>query len=302
MTLNQIRSFVAVAHTGGFTAAARLLGMSHSTLNAQVQMLEREYGAELFHRSGRRVELSALGSEVLVYARRMIALESDMAAILDDSGKMRRGLLRIGAVGPYQVTEMIEAFHADYQRIKIHVTLGNSELVLGALDRYQSDVGVVASRFEDDKYCMQLYARYPVVIFVHKDHPFARRSCVRLEELAGQPLLMREPGSTTRKALEDALAAQDIKVQVLMEIGSREALREAVARGLGIGTVSQSEYVPDPRTRAVAIEGELVHTQIYVCCLKERRHSPLISAFFQSIQQHLAVDLPASFPQALAPR
>jgi len=283
MTLNQIRAFIAVAHEGGFTAAARALGMSHSTLNSQIQMLEREYGAELFHRRGRRVELSALGLEMLPMARRMAALEGDMASLLDDSGKLRRGSLRIGAVGPFHVTEMIEAYHTVHPRIKLSVTLGNSEVVLNALDNYVSDVGVVASRFHDERYHMQLYARYPVIAFVHVAHPFAKRNSIALHELAGQPLLMREPGSTTRKALEDALQAKGVHVQVAMEIGSREALREAVARGLGIGTVSQSEYVADPRLKPVSIEGDLVSTHIHVCCLRERRDSRLVASFFDSI-------------------
>ncbi|RZI97658.1 MAG: LysR family transcriptional regulator, partial [Haliea sp.] len=114
MTLNQIRAFVAVAHNGGFTAAARMLRMSHSTLNSQIQIMERDYGAELFHRRGRRVELSALGLEMLPLARRMIALEGDMNSLLDGSGKLLRGSLKIAAVGPFHVTEMIEAFHATH--------------------------------------------------------------------------------------------------------------------------------------------------------------------------------------------
>jgi aminoethylphosphonate catabolism LysR family transcriptional regulator len=287
VTLNQIRAFIAVAHEGGFTAAARTLGMSHSTLNSQIQMMEREYGAELFHRRGRRVELSALGLEMLPLARRMIALEGDMSSLLDDSGKLRHGSLKVGAVGPFHVTEMIEAYHAVHPRIKISVTLGNSEVVLDALDKYVSDVGVVASQFPEERYHMQLYARYPVIAFVHADHPFARRESIALKELSGQPLLMREPGSTTRKALEDALLRQGVTVQVAMEIGSREALREAVARGLGIGTVSQSEYVPDPRLRPVRIEGDVISTHIHVCCLRERRESRLISSFFDAIEARL---------------
>ncbi|MBB1623747.1 LysR substrate-binding domain-containing protein [Achromobacter sp. UMC71] len=284
MTLNQIRAFIMVAQHGGFTAAARVLGMSHTTLNSQIQMIEREYGAELFHRRGRRVELSALGMEMLPLARRMVSLEGDMRLMLDDSGKLRRGALRVGAVGPYHVTEMIEAYHAVYPRISLSISLGNSEVVLEDLEKYVCDVGVVASRDPEERYYMQPYARYPVIAFVRVDHPFAGRGSIALQELSNQPLLMREPGSTTRKALEDALREHDVTVQVAMEIGSREALREAVVRGLGVGTVSESEYVPDPRLRPVRIEGDVVSTHIHVCCLRERRDSPLIASFFDAIE------------------
>ncbi|MFC4277980.1 LysR substrate-binding domain-containing protein [Achromobacter aloeverae] len=288
MTLTQIRTFIAVVQHGGFSAAARSIGASHSTLISQIQMLEREYGAELFHRRGRRVELSAVGLQLLPMARRMLALESEMRLLLDDSGQMRRGSLRVGAVGPYHVTEMIESYHARHPGISLSVKLGNSEVVLDDLDKYVCDVAVVASRAADDRYHMQSYARYPVIAFVRGNHAHAQRESITLDELAGQPLLMRETGSTTRKALEDAMEKRGLTPRVAMEIGSREALREAVARGLGVGTVSQSEYVPDPRLVPLRIEGDLVSTNIHVCCLRERRDSRLIASFFDAVRARSA--------------
>jgi aminoethylphosphonate catabolism LysR family transcriptional regulator len=287
MTLTQIRAFVAIAQHGGFTAAARVLGISQSTLNSQIQTLEQEWGTELelFERRGRRIGLSALGVELLPLARRMVALESEMRMLLDDSGTMRHGLLRIGAVGPYHVTEMIEAYHAMFPAIRLSVTLGNSGVVLNDLEKYQCDVGVLASHSQDERYFMQPYARYPVIAFVNVEHPFAKRKSITLNELARESLLMREPGSTTRRALEDALFEHGIAARVAMEIGSREALREAVARGLGVGTVSQSEYVPDPRLCPVRIEGDVVSTHIHVCCLCERRDSRLIASFFDAVER-----------------
>jgi aminoethylphosphonate catabolism LysR family transcriptional regulator len=288
VTFTQIRTFIAITQHGGFSAAARAIGVSISTLTSQIQMLEREYGAELFHRRGRRVELSALGSQWLPMARRMLALESEMRLLLDDSGQMRRGTLRVGAVGPYHVTEMIESYHVRHPGISLSVKLGNSEVVLDDLDNYISDVAVVASREPDDRYYMQSYASYPVIAFMRVDHPLAQRESITLQELANQPLLMREPGSTTRKVLEDAMKNHGVVPRVAMEIGSREALREAVARGLGVGTVSQSEYVPDPRLCPLRIEGNLVSTHIQVCCLRERCDSRLISSFFEAAQPRIS--------------
>lgn len=285
VTLAQLRAFVSVVQYNGFTAAARALGVSQSTISSQIQLLEQDYGVELFRRRGKRVDLSAMGVELLPLARQMGALESDTHTLLRDSGTLRRGVLKIGAVGPYHVTEMIEAYHAIHPMIRLTVTLGNSEVVLSDLDKYTCDVGVLASMHADERYYMQPYASYPVIVFVHADHPFARRAAISLHELAGEPLLMREPGSTTRRALEDALREQNITVQVAMEIGSREALREAVARGLGVGTVSQSEYVPDPRLRPVRIEGDVVSTHIHACCLRERSESLLIASFFDAVER-----------------
>lgn len=283
MTLTQIRAFIAVVQHCGFTAAARALSISQTTITSQIQALEQEHGVELFYRRGRRVELSVVGLSFLPLARQISELESDAASLLRDSGALRHGSLKIGAVGPFHVTEMIEAYHVMHPQIGISMTLGNSEIVLRSLDQYACDVGVIASTFEDDRYVMWPYASYPVIAFVHSSHPFAQRGSVTLAELAAERLLMREPGSTTRKALEGALREIGAYPRVAMEIGSREALREAVARGLGVGTVSKAEYVPDERLRAVRIEGDPVTTNIHVCCLRERRESRLVASFFDAV-------------------
>jgi LysR family transcriptional regulator, low CO2-responsive transcriptional regulator len=284
MTLTQIRAFIAVVHHGGFTAAARALNMSQTTVTSQIQALEQEHGVQLFHRRGRRVELSDVGLDLLPIARQIGGLENDAISLLRDSGALTHGSLRIGAVGPFHVTEMIEAYHARHPHLHLSVTLGNSEHVMRELDAYTCDVGVVARASDDERYHMQLYARYPVVVFVHAAHPFAKRDSIALKELAGERLLMREAGSTTRLALEEALAGIGATPRVAMEIGSREALREAVARGLGVGTVSESEYGPDERLRKVRIEGDPISTHIHVCCLKERRESRLVASFFSAVQ------------------
>lgn len=283
MTLIQLRSFIAVVQHGGFTAAARALSISQTTITSQIQALEEEHGVELFHRRGRRVELTAVGIDLLPIARQISGLEADAHSMLHDSGALRHGSLKIGAVGPFHVTEMIESYHARYPQIHLSVTLGNSEAVLRDLHDYTCDVGVVASWTDDERYTMQPYAQYPVIAFVNRAHALASCDTISLDALAAEPLLMREPGSTTRKALESAFVAAGLKPRVAMEIGSREALREAVARGLGVGTVSQSEYVPDERLRPLRIEGDPVSTHIHVCCLRERRDSVLVASFFKAL-------------------
>jgi len=279
---------VALAEHGGSAAAARVLGTRHTSVNSQIQALEQAYGVELLIRNGRRLEVSAIGQQLLPLARRMVSLESDIGLVLAEGGALRRGFLRVAAVGPFHVTEMIESHHKLYPGIRLALTLGNSETVLENLDKYSCDVGVLASYLPEPRYWMKPYARYPVIAFVNVNHPYAGRAVISLKELASQPLLMREPGSTTRKALEDAFREHGLNACVSMEIGSREALREAVARGLGVGTVSRSEYVPDPRLRPLRIKDDVVSTHIHLCCLQERKDSRLIASFFEAADRCLA--------------
>lgn len=281
MTPSQLRAFLAVARHRGFSAAARALGVSQPTLTTQVQSLEREHNVELFFRRGRRVDLSETAQRLLPIAQNIAELELDALNLLVNSGALHVGHLRIGAVGPFHVIEMVDAYRARYPRVELSIRLGNSAQTLADLENYVTDVAVLASFTDDARFHALPYADHAVVLFAHRSHPFYQRDSVTLAELDQQPMLMREQGSTTRLALEKALQQAGVKAQVVMEIGSREALREAVARGLGLGAVSEAEFVPDERFRMVRIEGDPVSTHTYVYCLAERREGRLVGSFMK---------------------
>jgi aminoethylphosphonate catabolism LysR family transcriptional regulator len=290
MTLVQLRALLAVAHYNGFTAAARALRSSQTTVTTQIQALEAEHGVELFHRRGRRIQLTDVGLEFLQIARQMVSLEDEARLLLEDSGALRRGALRLGAVSPYHVIVMAEAFHRSFPDIRLSMKFGNSETVLQDLDDYACEIGVLATSVSDARYEMRPYAAYPVIAFVHRNHRLAGGSSITLEALARERLLMREPGSMTRRVLEAGFARHGLVPNVALEIGSREAVREGVARELGVGMVSMSEYVPDERLRPLRIEGDPIETHIHVCCLRERRRSRTIAAFFDAVERIRPVD------------
>ena len=283
MSTAKMRAFLAVARHASFSAGARALGLSQPTLTTQVQSMEREYNLELFHRRGRRIELSDVGRQLLPIAQSMAALDQDAHNLLRDSGRLDSGQLKLGAVGPFHVIEMVDHYLQHYPRIDVSIRVGNSAQVLADLESYVTDIAVLAGRHDDPGLCVVHYARHPIILFAHHEHPFAARGCVHLEELDGQPLLQREPGSTTRRVLEQALMVAQIIPRIAMEIGSREALREAVVRGLGIGVVSEAEFIADPRIRAIRIEGDPLFTETYIYSLAERRSSRLITSFFDVV-------------------
>lgn len=285
MSTARIRAFLAVARHGSFSAGARALGLSQPTLTTQVQQLERQYDVELFHRKGRRIELSDVGRQLLPIAQRMASLELEANNLLHDSGRLDSGQLKLGAVGPFHVIEMVDHYRQRYPRIDVSIRVGNSAQVLADLEQYATDIAVLAGRQEDPGLCAVHYARHAIILFVNHTHPLAQHDSVPLHVLEDQPLLQREIGSTTRLALERALEQAGVTPRHAMEIGSREALREAVVRGIGIGAVSEAEFISDPRLHALRIEGEPVFTETYVYCLAERRSSRLISSFFEVIQR-----------------
>lgn len=284
MRLTQLRSFHAVARVGGFTAAAKLLHISQPTVTTQVRFLEETYGIELFYRRGHKVTLTPLGEQLYGVAQKIFTLESEIVHMLEDSGELKSGHLRVGAVGPFHVTEMLAEFNQRFPGMQVSVRVGNSEAVLETLVSYQTDVAVLAHFTDDPRLHFVPYRRHPVVLFVHRSHRFAGRKSIRIAELKGEGMILREVGSTTRKALADALEKAGVTPRLLMEIGSREAIREAVIKGVGIGAVSEIEYIPNPEICMVRVSDANIFTHANVVCLKERRGARLVKAFFGIVE------------------
>lgn len=290
MRLTQLRSFHAVATTGSFTAAARSLHVSQPTVTTQVGQLETLYGVELFHRAGRRVRPTEMGERLAVLSRQIFSLEAEAVQLLRESGELRTGHLRVAAVGPSHVTRMLVAFNQRYPGIKVSVSTGNSQEVLGRLADYSADVGVLAQVAQDERFVSVPYSEHAVTIFCSAEHRYAQRRSIGIAELHGERLILRESGSTTRKAIEAALEAAGVTPEVVMEIASREIIREAVLQNVGVAAVSEVEYVPGPGLRSVRINDATVRTYAHVVCLAERQESAMVRAFVQCAQdgRHVA--------------
>jgi DNA-binding transcriptional LysR family regulator len=144
------------------------------------------------------------------------------------------------------------------------------------------------------------YSRHPVVIFAPRSHRFASRRSIRIAELEGEPMIFREEGSTTRKALDDALRRAGVAPRMVMEIGSREAIREADIMGVGIAAVSEIEYIPDPEICRVPVSDAQMYTYAHVFCLRERRGARLVKAFLDIVDELLRKERPAARIRAKA--
>lgn len=288
MLYTQLRSFNAVSSEGGFTAASRVLKVGQPTLTHQVKELEAYFGVELFHRRGRRVDLTYAGRALFAVTQRMMSLEAEAVDLLNALGGLRIGHLKVGAVGPYHVTEMLSAFSERYPDLKLSVTIGNSKAVLESLTEFRADVAVLAHIEGDPRFHAKPYSRHPVVVFVNVDHPWAARETVRITELQDQRMVLREVGSTTRRAFEEALRQAGVTINPVMEIGSREAVWLAVERGIGIGVVSDIEFIPHPRLRILRVADAKIFTYAHVVCLSERKEAPVIRAFLSVVDQVLA--------------
>ena len=278
-----LRSFHAVAEHRGFTAGASALHISQPTVTTQVKELEERYGVELLVRRGRRVELTETGAALFDISRRIMSLHGEAEELLLSSGRLATGQLRVAAVGPFHATEMVANFLAKYPSIKVSMLLGNSDQTLQRILELEADVAILAHVVDDPRVYSVPFSTHEVVVFVNVDHAWHGRESVSIAELANQPLILRETGSTTRRAFELAAEKANVPINPLLEIGSREGVWKAVERGLGIGVVADFEFVAHPRLDTIRIADATVRTEYRLACLLERRHSPKIEAFMLSV-------------------
>ena len=284
MNYAQLRAFHAVAAEGGFVKAAAKLNVTQPTLSEQVKQLEASYGVQLFERRGRQSAPTELGRALLDVTRRFFAVEQEAAQLLSAARGLKRGRLRVAADAPYLVMPLLAAFGRRHPGIELQLTFGNGEAVLAALKERRADLGVLPDVERERGLHLVALERGSLVLLVARAHPWARRRSVALAELAGERLILREEGSTTRAILDRALAAANIRPAAAWVVGSREGLREAVAEGLGIGAVFESEVGHDDRVHAVTVRERSLATTEYLACLAERRSDRVIAAFLELVK------------------
>lgn len=284
MLYTQLRSFHAVAAQGGFTAASKVLHVGQPTITSQVKALEEQFRVELFHRHGRQVEMTAAGRDLFSVTQKMLSFEAEAVDLLKALGGLETGSLKIGAVGPYHVTEMLAAFGERYPGIKVLVNQGNSREMLRQLLAFAVDIAVLDNVEADERLFTLPVGRHPIAAFVNRDHPWFKRRSITLADLAGERLILREQGSTTRKLIEQALGDAGLAAEPAMEIGSREAVWMAVEKGLGVGIVNEVEFVSHPRLKLLPIADAALTSEAQVVCLAERRSSPMIRAFLSVVE------------------
>ena len=285
MNFLHLRAFHAVATHGSFTRAAAALNVTQPTVSDQIKALENRYQVKLFERHSRRVEITEVGRALFAITRRQFKLEADAEQLLITARGLAHGRLRVSAGAPHLVIPMLGTFKRRHPGIQITVQFGNSEVVLASLFDRRCDVVVLPDIGADERLHSLPFRRDRLIAFVDGGHLWSTRRSIRLSDLEGEPLVLREVGSRTRAVFESAMERAGVVMGEKLEIGSREGVREAVAAGLGIGIVSEGELGVDPRLHALAIRESGLEVTEYAACLVERRSVRAVAAFFNLLQE-----------------
>jgi LysR family transcriptional regulator, transcriptional activator of the cysJI operon len=241
----RLKVFRTVAEQVSFRKAAERLNLSQPAVSQQVHALEEELGTTLFDRSGNRVRLTPAGTVLLKYARRGAQLAREALDALARIEGAPRGDLRLGAsttVAQYILPRMLGAFQKEYPHVALSVTSGNTEHIVDLLLRGEVEMGIIEGPASSRELRKRRFLEDKMVLIVPRGHAWATMREVPLELLKEAPLLMREPGSGSRRVVELTLKRSGLKLgqlHVAMDLDSTEAIVSGVEAGLGVGFVSQ---------------------------------------------------------------
>jgi LysR family transcriptional regulator, low CO2-responsive transcriptional regulator len=283
-TLKQLRTFESAARLLHFGRAAAELHLTQPAVSIQLQQLENEVGLPLFEQVGRRMHLTHLGEELLGHVRALLARLREAEEAMEGLRGGGGGELHIAATttAEYFAPRLLAEFRRLRRGLKVRLTVNNRDAVVRELTDNNVDLAVMGRAPRGLNAVATAFAKHPLAIIAAPDHPLVQKRRLQLRQLAGETFLIREHGSGTRGAMEQAFAAQRFTPDETIEIGPNEAIKQAVAAGMGVGFVSLHTVGLELATKRLAVlpvAGMPVMRDWYVIHRARKRLSPAAAAF-----------------------
>lgn len=280
LNLNALRVFAAVADAGSFTRASVALHLSQPAVSKAVKGLERELGMPLLERGPRAVRLTDAGSTLISRARELFAVERSAEEELRALRGLEGGRVRVGAsttIATYLLPPILAGFRARYPAVRLRLVSANTRAIATLVLERRVDVALVEGPVAHTRLELRRWRADELVVIVPAGHRLARRRNLTLAQLAAEPFIVRERGSGTRDVAERAFAARGIHPPVALTLSSTEAIKQAVAAGLGLAVVSRaaaSDQLALGQLAALRVAGFEMRRELTELRLRGRRLSP----------------------------
>jgi len=304
-TLRQLEVFEAIARLGSFTRAAEELYLTQPTVSMQIKKLTDAVGLPLFEQVGKKVFLTDAGRELHKTCREIFKHFSHFEMAVADLKGLKQGTLRLAVVttAKYFAPRLLGPFCQQYPGIEVSLKVSNRERILERLADNQDDLYILGQPPEEVDAVAEPFLDNPLVVLAPANHPLVGRKKIPLARLTEEPFLLREPGSGTRKALERLFADHGLSIRVRMELGSNEAIKQAIVGGLGVSVLSRHTLALDAPLGQLAIldvVGFPIERQWYVAYPAGKQLSIVARTFLDYLKQAptLAGDVPCQHAEA----
>jgi LysR family transcriptional regulator, low CO2-responsive transcriptional regulator len=301
ITFRQLRLFAALAHSGSVSGAARLMHVTQPTASMQLREVSEAVGLPLYEVVAKRVHLTEAGQAL---ARTALAIAAEWEAFgqaVDGMKGLTRGRLRVAVVSTAEtfIPRLLGRFCAAHPEVEVQLEVLNRDGVVQRLRDNRDDLYIMSMPPAGIDLDDQVFMANPLVPIAAASHRLAGRRGLVLKDLRGERFILRERGSGTRLACDAHFARERFVPQLRLELGSNEAVREAVAGQLGIAVVSVHALGPADSVRerhgvaVLDVEGFPIPSQWHLVRPRGKRPSPIAVAF----AQHLAAEAAAATPK-----
>lgn len=295
MNLNYLKVFFAVANAQSFSKAAKELHVSQPTISVQVKNLEQDLGVKLFQQIGKKIFLTDEGSTLHKYAKQIFHLHDEAEEAIKEYKGLTKGRLVIGASttpGIYILPKILGQFRKKFPGIDTILEISNSQdieqkIITNELELALCGGDVIANPNIQAK----TITHDNLVVVVSEEHPLANQKAINLNDILNETFIVREPGSSTRIALEHRLQQLGRKIKISMQFGSLEAIKQAVAANLGVSILSQfviDQEVCAGQLHVVHIPELEIKRDIKVVFHKDKKLSAPTNAFLRLLKENIA--------------
>lgn len=289
-TLRQLKVFESVARNLSYTRAAEELSLTQPTVSIQIRQLTDIVGFPLLEQVGKRIFLTDLGRELLKVSRETFDNLSRFEMLVSDMEGVKAGKLRVSVIttAKYFVPRLLGSFYKRYPGIEVFLKVLNRESVLQRLADNEDDLYILGQPPEHMDVHAEIFLENPLVVIASCDHPLSGKAHIPIERVAEEPFLMREQGSGTRLSTERFFGDRGLVLKIRMELGNNEAIKLAVAGGLGISVISAHTLALERNSDEISIldvEGFPIRRQWYLAYPAGKQLTVVSSAFSSFLKE-----------------
>ncbi len=291
ISFRQLKLFLALADSGSVSAAAKAMHVTQPTASMQLKEISLAVGLPLYEVISKRIYLTDTGKQLASTARDMLASWELFSQSVDATRGLTRGKLKVAVVSTakYFMPRLIGGFCKKYPDIDVSLEILNRDGVVQRMRDNLDDIYIMSQPPVDMDLADEVFMQNPLVMIASSKDPLSRQKAISLRDLAEKRFILREKGSGTRMSADHYFQKQKFRPDIRMELGSNEAIKEAVAGGLGIGVVSKHALHGHTKEHGVAvidIQGFPVMSHWHIVHPVKKQLTPIAQAFKAHLLSH----------------
>ena len=290
-----LETFCRVADLKNFSRAADDLLLTQPTVSGHILSLEKSLSLRLFDRTGREARLTKAGEVFLRYASKLLTIRKDLLNALSEFSQGIRGELSLGAStipGEYLLPRLMGDFKEDHPHFTLSLKIADTKEIIQDVLQGHVELGMIGAKVNHPSLHYERYEEDEIIVVAPSGHPLARKKRAGFEDLLKEPWIIREEGSGTQMAIENALRKKGKSLKefnVVMEMGSTSSMKEGVKAGLGLAFISEravEDELNQGRFSRIAVEGMgSISRQIYIVSHQGRTFSPIGMEFLRFLKK-----------------